>query len=105
MKKVIKYDGGTRDYGILSDASKSANRLLGDTSGRSISMRTAHGFKKTFQADISDNTAEDIVHFGMAATVGLLSSESEGARAGGILLGLGLLFMYQNGQEKELKIY
>lgn len=87
-----------RDYGALSDLSKSANYLLGDKSGRSISMRTAHGFKRTFAPNISDNAAEDIVHVGMIASGRLLCSENDNAKLGGGLLLLLLIANYHAGK-------
>ena len=39
-----------RNYGALSEVSKTINYSLGDRSGRSVSMRTAQGFKKSFNS-------------------------------------------------------
>lgn len=87
-----------RDYGILSDISKALNKTLGDSSGRSISMRTAQGFKNTFKLDnMHEDTAEDIVHGSMIATAVLINSEDEGKKLLGLLLGLGLAYCYQKG--------
>lgn len=87
-----------RDYGFLSEASKSLNSALGDTSGRSISMRTAQGFKNTFKLDeMHEDTAEDIVHAGMVASAFLIKSEDQGKKVVGFFLGLGLLYCYHNG--------
>jgi hypothetical protein len=87
-----------RDYGFLSEASKSLNYAFGDKSGRSISMRTAQGFKNTFKLEeMHEDTAEDIVHAGMVASSFLIKSEDEGKKLIGFLLGLGLLYCYHNG--------
>lgn len=84
-----------RDYGILSDASKTLNYALGDRTGRSISIRTAQGLKKAFNlSDMHEDTAEDIVHIGMVATAALVKSKNENAKFFGILLGLGLTACY-----------
>jgi hypothetical protein len=87
-----------RDYGILTEGSKSLNKLFGDYSGKTVSIRTARGFKKAFRLkNMSDETAEDIVHGGMIITAGLLSSRNQGAKVAGLLLALGLFTAYQNG--------
>ncbi|HTA81463.1 MAG TPA: hypothetical protein VK783_00885 [Bacteroidia bacterium] len=91
-----------RNYGALTEASKSLNRALGDRTGRTVSIRTAHGFKRAFNLsdyDMDDNTAEDIVHGGMTVATALISSKSDGAKVGGILLLLGLFVCYQSGKE------
>lgn len=93
--KISTYN---RDYGILTDGSKSLNRLFGDKSGRTVSLRTAQGFKTTFKLDtMSDETAEDIVHGGMLLSAGLLASKNQGAKIAGLLLALGLFTAYHNG--------
>jgi len=87
-----------RDYGVLSDLSKSTNYLLGDKSGRSVSMRTAHGLKNTLAPNISDNAAEDIVHIGMIASGGLVFCKNDNAKLLGCLLLLLLILSYQAGR-------
>lgn len=94
----IYYPEKAIDYGILSDASRTLNSLLGDTSGRTVSRRTAQGFKDSFDLNISDNDAEHIVHGGMVTSALLLRSESQGARILGGFLALGLGVCYQNGK-------
>ncbi|MFZ5551873.1 MAG: hypothetical protein ACOZCO_02065 [Bacteroidota bacterium] len=96
--KLIKKS--KRNYGILTDASKAINEALGDKTGRTVSMRTAHGFKNSFELNDSmdDETAEDIVHGGMVASALLLCSKNEGAKIGGLLLLLSLVACYQNGK-------
>jgi hypothetical protein len=96
QNNYLELNGGTRDYGLLTDISKSVNQLLGDTSGRTVSMRTAQGFKCAFGVNVSDDRAEDIVHLGMIASVSLLRSEKEGSRTSGFLLALGLAICYHN---------
>ena len=91
----------TRNFGVSTDFSKSVNRTFGDATGRSVSMRTAHGFKNTFKLsdyEMHDDTAEDIVHGGMVIATSLLSAKSDGAKVGGLLLLLGLFLCYQNGK-------
>jgi hypothetical protein len=89
----------TSNYGVLTDISKGLNYTLGDRTGRTVSMRTAQGFKTAFKLDnMSDDDAEDIVHLGMVATAGLLTSKNNGAKAGGLLVLLGLVACYQNGK-------
>lgn len=96
MANIKKYK---RNYGFLTDASKAINEGLGDKSGRTVSMRTAHGFKNTFDLEnMDDDTAEDIVHGGMIASAALLASKNEGAKIGGLLLLIGLVACYQNGK-------
>lgn len=89
-----------RNYGLLTDASKAINEALGDKTGRTVSMRTAHGFKNTFNLNetMDDNTAEDIVHAGMVASAALLVNKNDGAKIAGALLLLGLIGCYQNGK-------
>lgn len=90
--------GYKRNYGALTEGSKLLNEILGDKSGRTVSRRTAQGFKNTFGLnEMSDDKAEDIVHVGMIASGGLLASKSRGAKAAGLLLALGLFVAYQNG--------
>ncbi len=103
MKEIVqknKIEPAHRNYGALTDLSKAANELLGDKSGRTVSMRTAHGFKNVFNLndEMTDNTAEDIVHAGMLASVALLSSKNDGAKIGGLFLALSLAACYQNGK-------
>lgn len=99
MKKSVVINK-KRNYGLLTDASKTINEALGDKTGRTVSMRTAHGFKNTFNLNetIDDNTAEDIVHTGMLASAALLTNKSDGAKIVGALLLLGLIGCYQNGK-------
>ena len=88
-----------RDYGILSDSSKSLNKLFGDKSRKTVSLRTANGFKKTFNLkNMRDETAEDIVHGGMIVSTGLLLSKNKGAIITGFLLALSLIALYHNGK-------
>jgi len=88
-----------RNYGVLTDTSKTINEILGDRSGRTVSMRTAQGFKKTIKlSEMSDNTAEDIVHTGMVASGALLISKNPKAKVAGLFLLLGLISFYQYGR-------
>lgn len=88
-----------RDYGVLSDVSKTINYALGDRTGRSVSMRTAQGFKNSFKLDdMHEDTAEDIVHLGMVATASLVNSKNDNAKLLGLLLGIGLTVCYLNGE-------
>lgn len=95
--KVVKLN--ERNYGALTDVSKSLNYLLGDRSNRTVSMRTANGFKNTFRlSDMDDNEAEDIVHSGMIASGLLLLAKNDGLKVCGLLLSFVLLVCYQNGK-------
>lgn len=107
-KKIKRYDNGERDYGLLSDASQSANRLLGDDSGRSISLRTGHGLKRALNSNISDDNAVHIAHAGMVASgVLVFKSKNDGGKLLGFALILFLFFCYQAGKQEddELLIY
>lgn len=96
--KILKLKS-ERDYGVLSEVSKTINYALGDRTGRSVSMRTAQGFKKSFALDnMHEDMAEDIIHAGMAATTLLLTSKNDNARLLGLLVGLGLGAFYANGK-------
>lgn len=87
------------NYGILTDASKGWNLILGDESGRTVSRRTAHGFKSAFKLkEMEDDDAELIVHSAMVASGALLSTKNDGAKAAGLLLLLGLFACYQEGK-------
>lgn len=86
-----------RNYGILTDASKELNEFFGDDSGRTISLRTSHGFKKAFNLDISDETAEDIVHLTMATSAYNLLNKNGNKTIGALSL-LALLALYQKGK-------
>ncbi len=89
----------TRNYGVITDFSKELNHILGDRSGRTVSRRTAHGIKNSFNLnEMHDDDAEDIAHGAMVATAALLASKSDGAKVCGLLLLLGLVACYQNGK-------
>lgn len=94
MKKDSTYD---RDYGLLTDVSEEVNEFFGDTSGRTVSLRTSHGFKKTFGLNISDKTAEDLMHAGMIYSARNLFSKN-GNRSAGFLSLIALIALYQNGK-------
>ncbi len=92
--------GSTTNYGPITDVSKFLNKAAGDNSERSISLRTAHGFKDFFNLDkLDDDAAELIVHGGMTATILLLRSKKGGANAAGFLLLAGLLACYLKGRQ------
>ncbi len=94
MKKDLTYN---RDYGVLTDMSEGLNEFFGDTSGRTVSLRTSHGFKKTFGLNISDETAEDVMHAGMIYSAHNLLSKN-GNRGAGFLSLIALIAFYQNGK-------
>jgi hypothetical protein len=88
------------NYGPLTGLSKGLNKMLGDTSGRTVSMRTALGMKKLLKGNnMSNAEAEFIVHGGMAATYGLLKSSSDNAKIIGALVGFGLFICYLEGNK------
>jgi hypothetical protein len=86
-----------RNLGLLTDVSRAANSLLGDNTGRTISLRTAQGFKNTFNLhNLSDDEAMDIVHLAMLGGGLMLNSKNPNAKLFGSLLGLGLVALYHN---------
>ena len=95
MVKDSTYD---RDYGVLTDISEGLNKFFGDTSGRTVSLRTSHGFKKTFNLDISDKLAEDVMHSGMVYSAYNLFSK-KGNKIVGLLSLIALIALYQNGKK------
>jgi len=96
MKRVKKK---TINYGVLTDVSKDLNQFFGDNSGRTVSTRTAHGFKNFFNAkSIDDEAAEFIVHSGMIAATTLLNSKKETEKSNGLMLSLALFLFYQAGK-------
>lgn len=54
--------------------SSDLNHKLGDDSGRTVCLRTTHGFKKFFNSDMEDLKAEKIVHVVMIVGVASLAS-------------------------------
>jgi len=94
MTKDATYN---RDYGVLTNMSEELNRFFGDNSGKTVSLRTSHGFKKTFNLNITDETAEDIVHAGMVFSAYNLFSK-KGNRTSGFLSLIALVALYQNGK-------
>jgi hypothetical protein len=104
MKEVIPfYLKSQTEYPGLTDVSKAMNELLGDTTGRTVSRRTAHGFRRVFNTpDMHEDKAEGIVHGGMITTVVLLKSKDEGAKLLGLLLLLGLGALYLEGKEEPI---
>lgn len=87
------------NYGVLTDVSKGLNQFFGDNTGRTVSTRTAHGFKNFFNAKSMDNdAAEFIVHGGMIAATKLLNSKKETDRSNGVMLSLALFVFYQSGK-------
>ena len=101
MNYNIELEKETRNYGPLTDVSKATNQLLGDSTGRTVSMRTAQGFKKSLNLNISDNDSEDIAHLLMIASVISLiyaSKNSDGAKVIGLILLIGLIFFYLEGK-------
>jgi len=96
MKRVKKI---TTNYGVLTDVSKDLNQFFGDNSGRTVSTRTAHGFKNFFNAkSMDDEAAEFIVHGGMVAATTLLNSKKETEKSNGLMLSLALFLFYQAGK-------
>lgn len=100
MKRQITYTATKqRNFGFLTEVSKEINYSLGDYTDRTVSMRTAHGYKRAFNRhDIDDNTAEDIVHLIMTAAPILVSQKNDGAKAVGILVFAALFGLYQQGR-------
>lgn len=87
------------DYGVLTDMSKSLNELFGDSSGRTVSRRTTHGFKQAFNIkELSDDNAEHIVHGAMISSGLLLTSKNNNSKIFGLLLLAGLVACYQIGK-------
>lgn len=72
--------------------SKELNLFFGDRTGRSISRRTAHGFKDVTGLNITDRDSEFLMHTVMIGTfLGLNSSKSQTRTAANV--GLGALFL------------
>jgi len=91
-----------RNYGHLTVASKTVNRMFGDKSGRSVSMRTAHGLKYALNMDnLDEDLAEDIVHTAMVLTLPLISRKNNVASGIGTLLVAGLIILYRIGKKNE----
>jgi len=87
------------NYGFLTDFSKSLNDFFGDSSGRTVSHRTAQGFRHLFKAgEIDNEDAEHIVHASMIAAGACLKSKDEGIQTTGALLAFGLILCYQAGK-------
>jgi hypothetical protein len=87
------------NYGVITDVSKSLNQFFGDQTGRTVSVRTAHGFKNIFNCpEMEEDAAEFIVHTGMVTAYTLLKSKKESDNGSGLLLSLGLLLCYQSGK-------
>ena len=86
------------DYGILTDWSKTGNKILGDETGRTISRRTGHGFKKLLAPEIDDKTAEDIVHLLMFSTLILFLMKNKKTFTFGMILLIVLIIFYQIGK-------
>lgn len=87
------------NYGALTEVSRELNKILGDKSGKTISRRTTHGFKKLFKLtdmDISDENAEHIVHGIMIATI--IALNNKGTRVTGMLMLVGLFLFYHAGE-------
>lgn len=96
MKRVKQI---TTNYGVLTDVSKGLNQFFGDNTGRTVSTRTAHGFKNFFNAkSMDDDAAEFIVHGGMVAATKLLNSKKETDRSNGFMLSMALFVFYQAGK-------
>ena len=94
---MVKDASYNRDYGFLTEISEDLNYFFGDTSGKTISLRTSHGLKKTFNLNISDAYAEDLIHAGMITTAYNLFNKN-GNRVVGFLSIIALFALYQNGQ-------
>lgn len=95
----MNYHPPKTNYGAFTDFSRALNDMLGDKSGRSVSHRTAQGFKNLFNAtDIDEENAEHIVHVGMVTAGALLHSKDEGAKTTGALLSFALFLCYQVGK-------
>lgn len=88
-----------RDFGALTELSKDLNQMFGDESGRTVSMRTTHGFKSSFNLQsMHDEDAEDLVHGLMVLTPILLKQKNDTANAIGVFLLAGLVGCYLNGK-------
>lgn len=87
------------NYGILTNFSKSLNDFFGDFTGRTVSHRTAQGFRHLFKVNgIDDEDAEHIVHASMIAAGACLKSKDEGTQTTGALLAFALILCYQAGK-------
>lgn len=96
----------TKNYGVFTDISKGINSALGDTTGRTVSRRTAHGFKvMTSSNNMHDDSAEFIVHMAMIGAVlgGTMATSNKGRNV--VILVIFLLVLlficYHLGKEDE----
>lgn len=97
--KILATTKQKREFGALTNLSKDLNQMFGDQSGRTVSMRTTHGFKDAFNLQtMDDNEAEDLVHGLMVLTPVLLNQKNETANAIGVFLLAGLIGSYLNGK-------
>jgi hypothetical protein len=96
---MIKQLQSRTNYGAITDISKSLNLSLGDKSGRTVCLRTAHGFKSIFNCNyMHDDAAELIVHSGMVTAFRLINSKNKNEQGAGVLLSFALLLCYQEGK-------
>jgi hypothetical protein len=73
--------------------------MFGDFSGRTVSRRTAQGFRQVFNVhQMDEDNAEHVVHTGMITAGVLLNSQNENERTTGVILSLGLLICYHAGK-------
>lgn len=95
------------NFGIWTDISQACNKALGDTSGRTVSRRTANGLQNVTGWGCTDREAEIVVHIGMIVGLILLfcSRYHKGFLVITLIL-LGLLFiLYHAGKEKHQVIH
>lgn len=78
--------------------SKELNLLFGDKTGRSISRRTAHGFKNVTGLKITSRESEVIMHGAMLASAAGLSSKNPTVRTLGGIGATALFLLYHAGK-------
>lgn len=94
-----------RNFGVFTDMSKGLNWLLGDSTGRTISLRTAHGIKNSFGLTImSDLRAEKIAHGLMIASFAGLASQAYWKKTLGVTGVVILIIFYQMGKPFPTRI-
>lgn len=83
---------------FVGDNSRFINALVGDKTGRTISLRTGQGVKKSLNLNISDREAVDITHTAMLAGGLLLCSKNTTTKNIGLGIGATLFLAYHAGK-------
>ena len=95
------------NYGVLTDISKGMNSFFGDSSGRTVSRRTTHGFMSIFKIEeSSEEKSEFHIHLIMIACLFLAAMKNKVANIFAFILLICLIIFYWTGnnyvQEKSV---